>query len=268
MRLFWVLIALLTLSAVFVYSRGSGWLGHELSGVLEGLWYQKVISVSGLKTIQEYEVMEVLPAEKSVGWWNSNLNLIADELRKDPRVKRAVVGRCKGEIVAIYCFEVRVEEREPSFVTEFGGERWVVGDDGGFISPITGLATFNHLPVVEGVGGDVQTSQFISGRIASAIKDVSLILGKRITKLRIDKNRELQILFAELPFQAVFAFQGFDEITIADQARRLLALLEAKRGQWDSIKEVDLAFDKIAVVKYQETKSDKAVSKTRAKKKA
>jgi cell division septal protein FtsQ len=268
MRSFLLSILAAGIGVFFFYSRDLTWVGSEVRGVLEGLWYQKVISVSGLKSIQEYEVMEVLPADRSVGWWNRNLDAVGTELRKDPRVKAVAVSRCNEGAVSLYCFEVKVEEREPKFLANLAGKLWIVGDDGGFISPVDGKDVPPSLPEVFGLRGDVQLVQALASRISVALEDIDTIVGHKISSLAVDRNGELRAQFEDLPFAAVFSFSGHDELTVADQARRLVALLQAKQAQLATIKEVDLAFDKLAVVKYvepiKETQPKKTVTKKRA----
>lgn len=254
------------IAVLFFYARDVSWVGAEVRGVLEGLWYQKVISVSGLKTLQEYEVMEVLPADRSVGWWNRNLDAVGSELRKDPRVKAVTVSRCHGQAVSLYCFEVHVDEREPRFLADFAGKRWVVGDDGGFIAPVGMVDAPSTLPIVAGLRGDVQLVQALASRISLAMDDINKIVGHRVSALTVDQNGELRASFDDLPFGVVFSFSGHDESTVADQARRLVALLQAKKDQLATIKEVDLAFDKLAVVKYLEPIKDPEVRKPSTKK--
>lgn len=249
---------------LFFYSRDLSWVGSEVRGVLEGLWYQKVISVSGLKTIEEFEILERLPAERSVSWWNRNLDAVSSELRKDSRIKSVSVSRCQERAVALYCFEVKVEEREPKFVASFGGKSWIVGDDGGFIAPLKDGEDSLRLPMVNGLRGNVQMAQALSSRIAAALEDISKIVGHEIKLLTVDDNGDLRCEFTTLPFSAVFSFSGFDEMTVSDQARRLVALLHAKQSQLDAISEVDLAFDKIAVVKYHKPEGTAAKKSAKA----
>ncbi len=252
MRLLGILIALCLAIGAILYSRNFSWVSSEFKGVFDSFWYQKVISVTGLKAIPEFEIIEKLPAERSVGWWNSNLDQIGADLQKDPRIKSATISRCSDRAMPLDCFEVKIQEREPSFVTEFGGNTWLVGDDGGFIRPVSTSDKF-QLPKVIGMRGSLQLVRNVCNRVALAIADIDKIVGRRLDSLLIDENGELKTTFDGIPFVATFSFSGFDEITIADQARRLVALLEVKREQIATIKEVDLAFDKIAVVKYRDT---------------
>lgn len=258
-----------------------------VSSALARSWYDKEIWISGTMRVDRRELERLLPQEESVLSWNLHLQQLGALLRAHPLVQDATVERCSDAWWG--CFSIRVLEREPFLVAVVGKRGWVIGADGGVMTPLPGTwgveksteksvdstrgAAGNppgdvlqldpppahlagrDLPVVEGLGDEHESPDALRVRFAQAIRVVRVLgdaLQREVTRIRFEPGREMRVQFAATPWRVVFDISGDErwEERLQEQSARLVALIEQHPEQLENAEQVDLAFERIAVVRY------------------
>lgn len=140
---------------------------------------------------------------------------------------------------------------------------WLVGHDGGFIKPLTNVRSFSDVEAfvessdtgligVDGVSGLGGGLELIRGRLRYITEVIQTIEGELGTKVRfiaLEKNGEARVTLDGRPYPVLFGFAGSDRSSIAREADRYKQLLSRLNQRDDVIKEIDLAFQKVAVVR-------------------
>ncbi|MCB0339117.1 MAG: hypothetical protein KDD53_05915, partial [Bdellovibrionales bacterium] len=68
-------------------------------------------------------------------------------------------------------------------------------------------------------------------------------------------NGEVEVAFEDKGYSVIFDYSGQDLGRLQEQARRLTALNKQLQGHEEQIREIDLAFRRVAVVKMKDGKS-------------
>ena len=241
---------------------GQGDWFDAVSKRLHSFWYAKELVIAGLSRVAESEVRSLLPVDRSVPWWHGNLSTIAAQLSSLPGIQSASVERCHGAL-AYRCFLVTVVERMPAYATILGGEGWILGKDGGFVKPLPNVRTgddlfqfVEHAPEpligIEGLDVPQQSLSLVAGRIHYIGELLAIIQGEtshEVQRVALSANGEAQVYLRDLPFAVTFGFGGDNRDQLKEEAQRFKMLLPKLTDRLDIIESVDLAFQKVAVVK-------------------
>lgn len=229
----------------------------------EDFVYRKEIEISGNDILSIEQITRALPlSSPAFRWWVST-SLIESELLKYPIISKAQIKSCRNS-TSWRCFHLSVKEREASFLAKINNKTWILGGDGTFLVPLEVKdiqREINHLldrevhPLVllEGLEADENAPDLIRGRVAYLSEAISVLTSevkRRPRTIEMTKNGELRVAFHDGSFKAVFGFHGRDLSTVGEEARRLALLLEKFPGRDHQIKEIDLAFKKVAVVRF------------------
>ena len=113
----------------------------------------------------------------------------------------------------------------------------------------------NPLPLVDGLLEESISPQVTEARAAFVFKALEVIegeLGRRVDYLRVNEEGELLVSFPPQGFVAVFSGKDGDIEVLGREVRRLRAVLGQFRGGEERLKRVDLAFERVAVVKTED----------------
>lgn len=240
--------------------------GIERAGAtVDELLTQRELRFSGLNYLREADLLELLPREESNAWWRLHLMDIEGALVRHPWIRRAQVAPC--EDLALRCFTIEVQERSPLFLALDGAQAWLVGDDGSFLAPLPAPEdapsarvtlrlrnrTYDALPVVYGLvseGSSPDAARMKTQYVVDALNRIESQVGRPISQLRLRPNGELEVRFEGLRLLAVFDRDTGDGERLVTQTRRLRALFEELEERIRLVQQVDLAFDKLAVVRF------------------
>ena len=228
-------------------------------------WFRKEISFSGLSRLNADELFSRLPLERSTVWWLLNSGSVAAALQQDRYVAGARVESCSRYVLPQWgCFKISVAEREPRFVALAGDKAWVLGDDGSFIASASraedvmrafetpGRACLHPPLVVRGLFGAEASPDLVRARfgyVDSAVRLIEKESGIRPRAVDVEADSELVVSFDGLPFKARLEYPDADQQRLAEQARRLKRLIGELGPQGGGVKEIDLAYNKIAVAR-------------------
>ncbi len=261
-------------------------------------WFTKEIWISGTKLVDRHEIEALLPQKESVLSWMLHREQLSALLRGHPLVRDARVEGCDEQWWG--CFRIQVTERDAFFIAVIGRRGWVIGEDGGVMTPLPGTwpsknelgvsaalarpvvakgqksalsssetstsavnsKNSSHLAgkdltVVEGLGDEHESPDTLRIRFSQAVRVIQLLdsaLNRGVSELRFEPGREILARFADTSWSARFDIGGDEqwEDRLGDQAARLVALIEKYPERLIDATQVDLAFERIAVVRYPE----------------
>jgi hypothetical protein len=228
------------------------------------LWFDKEVEISGISADYEEIIRQALPLERSSVWWIVNRSSIAARLAMLPRVQSASLTSCAGSW-GFRCFQLDIQERYPYAVALLADHAWIVGRDGGFIQPLQNVRSSDDvqtfiegssaaLVALDGVQGKEGTLDLVRGRLqytADIIRTIESEVPLRVTRVSLEQNGEARVSFKGRSYVAIFGFMGSDLSTVGQEARRLNHLLPRIDQRGGIVKEIDLAFQKVAVVRFE-----------------
>ncbi len=233
---------------------------HSAAEALYDAWYEKELLIAGDSSLSDKTIRDLLPSELSTLWWLMNTDIIEGELRKSPWILRARIHPCAAGIFSLWgCFVVSIEERKPSFLLTEGDITWLVGEDGGFISPLTPrlreLFKDRTLRTLKGFYDDSPSAELFQARFKYAAHAMEIIekrLKKKISSVQLMPQGELEVSFDDSPFAVVFSGGLETAEPLHFELDRLQVLLDQFGGKEDTILKIDLAFNKLAVVRFKD----------------
>lgn len=230
--------------------------------MMHNFFYEKRVDIIGLTSGEGSSVRQLLPEERSVLWWHLNRSSIGTTLSQLPRVESATITRCQGEW-SLRCFEVHVQERKPVAVALIADYAWVVGADGGFIEPLPHVrsagdieafieASEKPLVGVVGLGDGDGGPELLRGRlhyVYELTRAIESEVGSSVRFVELETGGEARVFFSDRKYPVRFGFSGSDLSVVSEEARRFKLLLSRLEKRDDLIKEIDVAFQKAAVVR-------------------
>lgn len=226
---------------------------HRVTGRLsDKVLYEREIRWSGLETLAPEDLGARRLSIKSNFWWEMNTSAVEAELLRGGLLSSAAVHRCSGLRWA--CFEIGVQERKPAALVALKDQIWLVGHDAGYMLPLAedrARALLDRLPLLSGVTGGELSPEAARGRLEHALRATARIekaAALDILNVEVRADGELQVRFRSSPVSAVFsADPGLDRIDT--EAQRLRRIMDEFDQGAESVAQIDLAFDRVAVVK-------------------
>jgi len=235
---------------------------------LRDIAFTKKIRVSGLNNVTEAEVRESLPLDESVFWWLLNSKRVVEKLRSNMYVSDALTLPCDEWILPDWgCFDIKVIERKPTYIAFIDNESWLIGAEGAFMFPVSSGALtdeeqkvrfaeveqkYGKLKVIKGLSRKNASPEVVKARFdyaTKALKTVERVTGLKVTSGDLSKNGELFVAMGSPEIRARFDFAKEDWKALQEQAARLKILLRELDGKEKDISEIDLAYQRLAVVK-------------------
>ena len=161
------------------------------------------------------------------------------------------------------CFVAEIEEREPAFIATVGRELWALGSDGAFLAPVgtadddVGFrllkAAGERPKILRGLSAGTPSPNGVAARfqfVHEALAVIERETRRTVADLSLEQSGELLILFRDADFQVRFDGLGDDMERLMVEAQRLAALLAEIQAELPRVSEIDLAFERLAVVKF------------------
>ena len=223
-------------------------------------WYDKELLIAGDSNLADKSIRDLLPTELSTLWWLMNTDIVEGDLRKSPWIRKADVHPCASKFLSLWgCFVVTIEERKPSFLVTEGDVTWLVGEDGGFISPLTprvkDLFRGRTLRNLKGFYDDNPSADLFQARFHYASEAVGIIekrMHRKVASVQLLPGGEIEVEFEDNPFRVVFSGGVDSAEPLHFELDRLDVLLSQIEGKEGTVEKIDLAFNKLAVVKFRE----------------
>ena len=228
-------------------------------------WREKEIRVAGTHTLSDSEVLESVSVNASVATWHLNGQGVTSLLSRNPWVRNVTVRGCEGEREwSVRCFTLDVDERAPLFVSVGKEGAWLIADDGTVLeeekSPERTLGvrarySFDkrEVPRVVGLMHRDTSPEVMQGRLrymATAMQVIQSSTDLDIEQVKFESNGELTVRFYDHKFTATFDFVKDDLQALRQEGNRLRRMLSEFKGDLSRVEAIDLAFNKIAVVKF------------------
>lgn len=262
--IFALLVVMLCGAVWLVFPREFRSLASNSWSYLASVWSHKELRLYGMEVLRE-ENLDLQDARgRSVAWWHMNLNSLRARLRQNSLVQDALLRRCPDRWWN--CFEIEISERRPALLAFVGDRLWMVGDDGGFIGPVSSklleaedrqakLALLGNPALVRGLLTEGASPDLLKSRLYYVQKALRIIEEEaklRVGEVTLRLNGELEIQPAGAGFTVVFgtADQNLDEVR--QEAARLAEVLARIRESLAAVESIDLAFNKRAVVKFRQ----------------
>ena len=256
-----ILIAAMILCFYWIYNPKHVERYIRLGGqAIYNFWFEKELLIAGDSNLSDKTIKDLLPTEQSIFWWLMNMDIIEGDLKRNPWIIKADVHPCTSSIIGLWgCFVVNIEERKPSFLVTEGDVTWLVGEDGGFFSPLTPrlreLYKDRKLCLLKGFYDDSPSAELFNARfryVYEAVKIIEKRMHRRISSVELLPSGELEVSFDDNAYSVVFS-GGLDGAELLHfELDRLDVLLGQFEGKEDTIKKIDLAFNKLAVVTFKE----------------
>jgi hypothetical protein len=222
------------------------------------IWNQKEVRVDGLEMLSRAEVEKLLPLERSVPWWHLNGSEIQAKLSQNSWIDQAKLSSCPDSWSAKWgCFLVSVQERKPTFVATFDNTSWVIDRDGSFLVPLSELRARKFqgtLVAVRGVSGNGNSPDLVRAQLSVAARlreTLEKSVSKQILGLEFLGQGDFAVAFQGVPFPVVFAAGQDAKVPLLEQGARCTALLNQLANRFSEIERIDLAFDRVGVVRFK-----------------
>jgi hypothetical protein len=237
---------------------GSRKLAKSVVAQAQSLLEDKEVRIEGLSVLSRTEVERALPFDRSVVWWKLHSTDIQGRLEQNPWIAEANVARCDGSYIATWgCFVVSVTERTPTFVATVDNTRWIIDRDGSFIVPYGEASArlgSGVLVGVEGLASRHSSPDVVRAQLSAATRlldTVERAVGRPISGLQFLTHGDFAVTFEGVPFPVVFGAGHDSKVPLAEQGERCAELLKRLQDRFADILKVDLAFDRVGVVKFR-----------------
>jgi cell division septal protein FtsQ len=228
--------------------------------------YHREVRVVGATLLDHDHVRNEFALERSNFWIRTHLREAEATLLSNSLIAHATVEPCS--LISLGCFSVTIQERRPAAIVLSQQEEkaWVVGEDGGFITPLTREEYRNGrhkvfeqegepLIVVRGVWGEQAAPDEVRARIVRVLQALRFFaeeLSFSIAYITYTQANIIEVRFRELPFVAAFEL---DSETLRERANRFRKIVADLEGDYGKISRIDLGFSAMGVVRLKDPKT-------------
>lgn len=216
------------------------------------------IRVEGLSILSRTEIEKALPNNRSAVWWKLNDTQIQGMLKKNPWIADATVSQCPGSLSGAWgCFVISVKERVPAYVATVDQSLWLIDRDGSFITPLADATSRGYsasLVSVRGLASRSSSPDLVRAQLASAthlLEDIRESVDREVESLEFIGNGDFSVSFTGLPFPIIFGGSRDSKVSVREQGVRCAELLRHIQDRFSEIEKIDLAFDRVGVVKFR-----------------
>jgi hypothetical protein len=140
----------------------------------------------------------------------------------------------------------------------------LLAEDGTFLLPLSARLREGDLKGNQKLAVDIRALSRVAGLasrsaspallraqlelVRSIVRDIHPVVGYRVESLTVSNTTDVQVRFENLPFPVMFSGDG-NAPPIAEQGERCAILLRRFSERWGEIDSMDLAFDKVGVVR-------------------
>lgn len=222
------------------------------------LWNEKEVRIEGLQTLPRADIERLLPMNNSVAWWKLQTTSIQGKIAQNPWIANVSVSSCEGGLREAWgCFLISIEERRPTFLAVVDNATWVIDRGGSFIVPYSeSLPVPSKEPLVRvtGLASRHSSPDVVRAQLSAATTLLDTIereVRRHVRVLEFLSHGDLSVSFRDVPFPVVFGAGVDSAVPLAEQGKRCAELLRRLQDRFPDILKVDLAFDRVGVVKFR-----------------
>ena len=228
----------------------------KLESLIQLFLFKRELYFSGLALLSEASLLGEIPETVSNLTWKFGRASLTSMLLQNPLVKEAKIEACSR--LSMRCFQVELQEREPSFVAAFGETDWVVAKDGSLIEPTNNISVLNYeiidyLPRIENLSMGISSSALVKSRsryLADLISDVEEASGEQVKSINFDSPGEVLLSLHGFEFKVKLSADNISDKLAEREVNRLAVLLEELEDHLALVQSIDLVFDRIGVVRF------------------
>ena len=260
MRVLFTLLITASVAALHVLDNPRGvraW-SEKAAGVVQKWWNAKEIRIEGLRTLPRSEIERLLPLERSVVWWKLQSTSIQGRIAQNPWIGEVSVSSCEGGAREAWgCFLISIKERQPTFLAVVDNANWVIDRGGSFIVPYSEtlpMPSNQRLVRVTGLASRHSSPDIVRAQLSAASSVLDTIereVRRQVWALEFLGHGDLSVMFQDVPFPVVFGAGGDSVVPLAEQGKRCGELLKRLQDRFGDILKVDLAFERVGVVKFK-----------------
>jgi len=220
------------------------------------LWRDKEIRIEGLSVLSRAEVERALPLSESVVWWKMHSTDIQSRLEQNPWVQSVSIAECEGSRVSSWgCFVLSIKERTPTYRATVDNVQWIIDRGGSFIAPVGDPAAKGYarnLITVQGLASRSTSPDIVRAQLAAASHLLGILereVRRPIQALEFLDQGDFSVRFGGLSFPVVFGAGEDAKVPLSDQGQRCAQVLLRLQDRFGEIEKIDLAFDRVGVVK-------------------
>jgi len=240
------------------------------AALVDHLFYQRTLKITsrgqdGLDQDISERVQEYLPQQRSNIWWLTHLGEIERMISVDAHIASVNVSVCRdGWMPQIGCFAIETKVRQADYLLIAADQVRFVARDGVVLESVAVrefersakelfLAGSAKPRVLRGIyldqpSSDIATARFL--RVANSVTQLESQLSRRIESIAFINNGEIEVRLEALKFPVRFSIDSLTSLN--DQADRFLRLEREVGAKVDMIEYIDMAFDKLGVVRYSQ----------------
>lgn len=202
--------------------------------------------ISGINYLKEKDVSKFLP-NKNFIWFLFNNTSLELSIRTNSLIKNASINRCS--FWDFNCINIKIQEREPSFVVKNNKNLWVVSSDGSILSKLPTKTNISKikLPIVEGlIKSDLNLfdQQALLKDLSNKINISSEKLNIKPVRILVDKQN------AEFKYQKFNINFNFEK-DFNDSLSQARSTLNSYSDSLDRISSINLVYGNVGIVKHR-----------------
>ncbi|HMO02013.1 MAG TPA: FtsQ-type POTRA domain-containing protein [Oligoflexia bacterium] len=237
----------------FVLNRFREWRGKSYY-FIESQLFERRLQFSGLQRLTEKELIASLPHDHSNLWWFMNRRHVIKELRKNNWIASASLSTCSRPFEPV-CFMIEIKEREPRYVALSEKGSWALDSQGEIIGPLKeNQINQTELTVIEGAfkgsPGLFEKNLSVALKLLSVLREQGLPEPSRVL---VGDEDQYQLAFPGNSYIVNFSGAQPSYQNFSKQGERLKIILSQVQSDLAKIREIDLAFDKLGIVKFVDT---------------
>lgn len=245
-------------------------LNNGVHAVSDHILYQRTInlSVSGqaVDAKVQRQIQALLPIERSNLWWITHKSEIEREITSNAHIATATVAFCRdGWIPQLRCFDIALTARSAEFLVMAASDVRLVAGDGvlldhlpiaRFEQEVDRIVAVGAKPprIISGIYSDQPSPDIAAARferISKGIIQIESRLNRRAEKIEFINSNEVELMIEGNRFPVRFGIESLT--TLEDQVERYLRLEREIASKRDNIELIDMAFDKLGVVRYSQS---------------
>lgn len=244
---------------LFVFVLGSQPFFVDISFKLSNFLFQSQVRVEGNRKVSNSEILSLIPEQLIIWDWRFNNKEILRDIKKISLVKSAEIEPCS--FFSLNCYVIKILEHTPQFLMEDKGASWFISNDLTYLFSMPKHLDARKeskrlkLPFIKLSPNltDNQTKQ-ATKYAYDIINVLKSELQYKVSEIDFLPNGEFKVFFFDHDFWVSFSELDGSFEKLKTEIARLNEVINNSSGKLHVLQGIDLAFEKMAVVKFKELK--------------
>lgn len=245
----------LSIGATYYFELDQGYFSKLAKSTL----YARQVNISGQKFLAKENLLKALDHSFNNITWRLQPDQVLTQLEELSLIRSADLTPCSW--YSLKCFNLQIVERVPAMVARLDTQIWLLSADGGFLlelpkslngEKLKRLRKKTKVPVVVGLDRGHPASAIVQSRaqyINRSLQQIRKATELDVSAVELLDQGELVVRIVGYPFKVRFS-SSFDNQHVLDtELERLKQLITAIANYKGAIEQIDLAYNRMAVVK-------------------